>query len=128
MLNSPRRLLVVEDNKDLCDALCELFSLRGVDVVSAADGIEAIQHLKSSRFDVVVSDIQMPRLNGIELLKVIKTDWPLTRVFLMTGNEDVLSKYRDQLASAEFVFLKGGDHEELFSKIDAAPRTYAAHS
>jgi len=115
------RLLVVEENQDLCEVLCELLVQRGLDVVGVSNGVEAIQQLKSSRFDIVLSDISMPRLNGIELLKIIKVVWPQTRVFLMTGDHDIFSQYQHHLNDAEFVFLKGRNHNELFSRIEARP-------
>ncbi len=64
--DSPR-ILVVDDHPEVRAALCSLLRRRGYQVTPAADGLEAAGHLALGPFDLVVTDYQMPRLNGAEL-------------------------------------------------------------
>ncbi len=80
------RILVVDDEKIKRVTLADDLAAQGHEVVAAADGREAIEKLDAGRFDVVVTDLKMPRLDGIELLKRIKQG-PLadTEVIMMTA-------------------------------------------
>ena len=66
------RILVVDDEKIKRVTLADDLAAQGYEVVAAADGEEALKHLGGGRFDVVVTDLKMPKLDGIELLKRIK--------------------------------------------------------
>ena len=66
------KILVVDDEKIKRVTLADDLATQGHDVVVAADGEEALEKLAAGRFDVVVTDLKMPRLDGIELLKWIK--------------------------------------------------------
>jgi class 3 adenylate cyclase len=70
----PGRILVVEDQDPIRDLLCELLRAQGHEVTAARDGLEGLELVGSGPFDLVVTDIEMPRLNGFELLKQIKND------------------------------------------------------
>ncbi len=80
------RILVVDDEKIKRVTLADDLAAQGHEVVAAADGREAVEKLDAGRFDVVVTDLKMPRLDGIELLKRIKQG-PLadTEVIMMTA-------------------------------------------
>ena len=79
------RFLLVDDDNEQLDLLALCVSSMGIDFVSASDGQKAVELLSSERFDVVISDIQMPRLDGIKLLRLIKKEYPGTDVVLITG-------------------------------------------
>ena len=68
----PMRILIVDDEKIKRITLADDLSAAGHEVVTAADGEEAWTQLQTAQFDVVVSDLKMPRLDGIDLLKRIK--------------------------------------------------------
>ncbi len=80
------RILVVEDEKIKRVTLADDLAAQGHDVVAASDGEEALGHLESGPFDVVVTDLKMPKLDGIELLRRIKQGpWPEMEVIMMTA-------------------------------------------
>ncbi|MBM4284726.1 MAG: sigma-54-dependent Fis family transcriptional regulator [Deltaproteobacteria bacterium] len=85
----PDRLLIVDDDILVCDSLRELFTLEGFRVDTALDGAEALARLKNDDYQVVLSDIQMPRLNGMELLREIKGLRPGTQVIFITGHGNI---------------------------------------
>jgi DNA-binding NtrC family response regulator len=79
------RLLIVDDEADIRSSLTRRYSLKGFEVESA-EGVEAaLAILERKPFQVVVSDIKMPGIDGIELLRRIRSEYPMTRVIMMTG-------------------------------------------
>lgn len=90
MAKAPIRLLVVEDEVELLDALARLFSSLGFQVQVASDGLKANQICESEEFDLVLSDVRMPGLNGLELLRRLKArNSQKPKVVLMSGFSDV---------------------------------------
>ena len=79
-------LLLVEDNLELQDLLRERMELYGFAVETANDGQMALEWLKSNRADVILSDIEMPKLTGVGLLQNLKKCGDATPIFLMSGN------------------------------------------
>jgi two-component system response regulator FlrC len=136
-------ILVVEDDLDLCEALCDTLELEGYQVDSAVNGIEALSKLTKRDFKLVVSDIQMPQMDGVQLLNNIQTKYPDIPVLLMTaygtvpkaveamqsGAADYLIKPFDAstLAAkvANFVTTKGEDSEEQVISDDKMKKLYA---
>ena len=78
-------ILVVEDDADLRAALCDTLSLSGYKIETASDGLAALEVLQRKSVDMVITDIQMPEMDGHELLKRIKSQWQELPVMLMTA-------------------------------------------
>jgi two-component system response regulator FlrC len=78
-------ILVVEDDADLQAALCDTLTLAGYKTLTASDGLAALEILKQQAVDMVITDIQMPQMDGHELLKKIKAQWQDLPVMLMTA-------------------------------------------
>lgn len=87
MLSSPerRRVLVVDDNANLADAIVEGVSEHGYHVVGATSGKEALRLLRSERVDALVTDLRMPGVDGLALLRASMTLDPLRPVIVMTA-------------------------------------------
>ncbi len=68
------KILVVEDNSNERNGLCRILERAGYDVRSAADGVEALQRIRDDKFDLLLVDIWMPRMNGLELLAQLPED------------------------------------------------------
>ena len=79
------RLLIVDDEIEIREMLARHYRLKQQEVTLAADGHEALETLAQRRFDVVISDIKMPGMSGVDLLKVIRTEYPMIRVIMITG-------------------------------------------
>ena len=79
------KVLLVDDEQEFTEALAERLVLRGMDVRTAASGEEALRTLEREPPHVVVSDVMMPGLGGVELLKRIHESHPGVRVILLTG-------------------------------------------
>ncbi|WP_437204460.1 hybrid sensor histidine kinase/response regulator [Planctomicrobium sp. SH664] len=80
------RILVVDDSPTTRTILRNIFSAEGYQVVVAADGMDALEKLRRSTFQLVVSDFEMPRLNGVDLTRQVKARYGLP-VILVTGRE-----------------------------------------
>jgi len=78
-------ILVVEDDADLRTALCDTLTLAGYKIQTASDGLVAIDILQCQSIDMVITDIQMPGMDGHTLLKKIKSHWQDIPVMLMTA-------------------------------------------
>ena len=89
-----KRILLVEDQQSVRQAIALLLSLDRHSVVEAANGAEALALFKPGRFDLVITDFQMPRMNGNELAAKIKLAWPPQPVLMITA-------YAEQLDEAD---------------------------
>jgi YesN/AraC family two-component response regulator len=87
-----KKIMIVDDEETLTFSLYQSFKLwdQHYEVVTAASGDEAVKKLMLSEFDIVITDISMPGMSGIELLSHIKADFPKTEVIIMTayGSEE----------------------------------------
>ena len=96
------RILVVDDDEELREMIRTFLAYRGCYVETACDGVDGCQALEGSRFDMVITDIYMPRMNGLELLETIKHKHTDLLTLAMTGfpNEDITRKVLEK-ASCE---------------------------
>jgi len=79
------RLLVVDDDAVFREELSTLLSDWGHRVESVSSGAKAIEALESAEFDTIFSDVRMPRMNGLELLRQVRERWPRVYVVMITG-------------------------------------------
>ena len=80
------KIIIVDDEMDLVETLVERLDLRGISALGAATGAEAIEALAKQPFDVVLLDVKMPGMSGLEVLQEIKDKWPEQKVILLTGH------------------------------------------
>src|SRR5205814_6778920 len=88
---SALRVLAVDDNSSLLRFLVSAFTASGCAVTAAPTAEEALDRIETDAFDLVVSDIKMPGLSGLDLLRAVKAKQPATPVVLITGNPSVNS-------------------------------------
>jgi len=79
------KILIVDDNPNMSALLSEMLEVFDHKSVVAADGFQALEELKSGRFSMVITDMRMPKMTGLELLQKIKTDHPKIKVVLISG-------------------------------------------
>jgi putative two-component system response regulator len=100
----PFRILIVDDVEAMRLALEDCLRLQGYDVLSAASGEEALELMRSQRFDLLLTDQAMPGLSGIELAEVTARIHPDVPIVLLTGHTDVeLAKASLQRGASDFV-------------------------
>lgn len=93
-MNPPRdpanyKILCVDDEPNVLSSLRRMISLEGFQVVTAENGQEALAMLAQQTFHVVLSDMKMPGMTGVELLDQVRHQWPHTMRLLLTGNAEV---------------------------------------
>ncbi len=88
-MTAPIDVLVVDDEPKICHLLKEILVARGCAVRTAGDGLEALAHFQQRPADIVITDIKMPKLNGIELLRELKHLDPLLNVVVVTAYPSV---------------------------------------
>lgn len=84
-MSASASILIVDDEEQIRKSLAMHFRLRGYTVETAANGKEALEILANTRIFVVITDLRMPVMEGIDLLRHIKQDYPLIRSIVMTG-------------------------------------------
>lgn len=85
MIRSGIKILVVDDDQNLLDLLDDTLTTIGYEATGSADGFEALEKLKQQKFDLVISDIKMPGMDGLELLREIRESYPDLPVLFITG-------------------------------------------
>lgn len=80
------RVLLVDDEVELVETLAERLELRGIDAEVVTSGEDALRLLLDYTFDVVLLDVKMPGIDGLEVLKLIRRQRPATQVILITGH------------------------------------------
>lgn len=85
-MDRSRKILVVEDERGIRSLLWEVLSKEGFEVLLAKDGQESLSQMKDRDFDLVITDIKMPRVNGIKMLKSMKKAGRKEKVIVMSGD------------------------------------------
>jgi len=114
------RVLVVDDEPDFVELFIKRFSKRGLTVAGAGSGAEALAALKAQAVDVVVLDVKMPGMDGLETLKEIKKRHPKVQVILLTGHGSVKSGIEGMSYGAYDYVLKPFSLDDLLERIQSA--------
>ena len=117
MIRENLRILVVDDEQDYCDVLKMILEGRGYAVDTCNDGREALNLLEKGSFDIVVSDLNMPVMDGYELLREIKSRDYDCEVIILTAFGTIEKAVETMKAGAFTYVTKGSDPEELLIEI-----------
>jgi len=117
------RVLLVDDEEQFVQSLAERLTLRDYDVTTSFSGADAVDKVKGYNFDVVILDVQMPGMGGVEALRKIKSIKPLTEVIMLTGHATVET---GKLGAYDYL-LKPCETSGLVAKINNAYRRKAEH-
>ncbi len=117
---SEARILVVDDEPLERESLHELLSRCGYKVATAEDGEEALAELKNQQYDVVIADIRMPRLDGMDLLREIIREGIPVKTILITGHEDIRDAVQAMKLGAYYYIPKPVQDEELILLVQRA--------
>lgn len=111
------RILIVDDEKSIRITLCEFLKNEGYEAESAGDAVIACGMLESKPFDVVVTDIIMPRISGIDLLSTIRKTSPGLQVIIMTGEPSVDTAIRAVQSGANDYITKPINKDTLLKTV-----------
>jgi two-component system response regulator FlrC len=116
-MKKPLPILVVEDDPDLREALSDTLALSRYRVLTAVDGENAVELLRQHAVGLVITDVQMPRMNGISLLHEIKSRWPHVPVLLMTAYGVIAQAVEAMREGASNYMVKPFDVADLLAQV-----------
>lgn len=122
------KLLVVEDDARLNHAVCKYLAEAGYNVTAALDVNEAFEAMEHATFDLIISDIMMPEIDGFEFVETIRQTDTSTPVLFMTAKEDMPSKSRAYRIGIDDYMVKPINLEELALRIGALFRRVGANN
>lgn len=122
MIKIPMRVLIVDDEADFTDILALRLTDAGETAYKAYNGNECLKKLETERIDVVVLDIKMPGMDGIDTLREIKKRFPLVEVILLTGHGTTDTAVEGMRLGAFDYLLKPTDFNELKAKLSVAQK------
>jgi putative two-component system response regulator len=111
------KILLVEDDGFLLRTISDYLSNRGIEVWTASNGKEAIKHLSADPFDLILTDIIMPEMDGIELLRYVRKRMPDLPVIIITSSDDINYSIEALRFNANDYILKPVSMEELATRI-----------
>lgn len=113
-------ILLVDDDRELLEIYEKIFMLKGFTVLTCDNSAEALEIIKTNNISVVISDIIMPRMNGMELLNAIKTINPSIEVIMLTAEGSISGAVEAVKKGAFSYFVKPADIEEMLSSVRKA--------
>lgn len=116
-----RRILIVDDEESIRVALSRHFRMQDMEVDTACEGIDALDKLSRSPYRVMICDVMMPRMDGIGLLRRMRSEYPMTRSIMITGYVTL----ENALACLKFgaetcIFKPFADLSELDQAVESA--------
>ena len=124
----PMKILLVEDEEMLNNITAKYLRAESMTVDSCFDGQQALDYISTSSYDVIVMDIMMPVLDGIQTLKQLRADGNTTPVLLLTAKDSLQDKVSGLNTGADDYLVKPFEFEELIARIYALARRGANHA
>ena len=116
------KILVAEDDNSARRLLCEVLSGYGYETIPAVDGAQALELLQAHHADLIVLDVMMPRMDGLQLTRRLREEGHTTPILMLTARETTQDKCRGFLSGADDYVVKPVDEEELALRIAALLR------
>lgn len=116
------KLLLVEDEKRMAQALCEILRLEKYDVDHCADGLEGMYAIESGIYDIVILDVMLPHKNGFEIVKDIREKGIRTPILMLTAKSELDDKVTGLDSGADDYLTKPFMTKELLARLRALGR------
>jgi len=114
------KILLVDDEDEFVNALAQRLEVRGLKVTGATRGEDAVEMIGNQIFDIIVLDLAMPGMDGLETLKKIKEKDPDTEIVMLSGQGNIKSGVAAMKLGAEDFLEKPVDLNELLKRIEVA--------
>ena len=118
------KILVVEDDKDLNRTVCSFLSQNGYETVGCLNANDAYDAMYENMFDLIISDIMMPGIDGFEFAKTVRALNNEIPILFMTAKDDIISKQRGYRVGIDDYMVKPVDFAELLLRVGALLRRY----
>ena len=113
-------ILVVDDEEMMRDLLSKILSREGYKIITAIDGVDALEKLSKNKVDIVISDMKMPRMNGFELLKNVINKYKGLGIIIMTAYGDTYTVKDALLLGADEYITKPFKSYEISLVVERA--------
>jgi len=113
-------ILLVDDETDFVETMTKRFGIRKMPIATASCGAEALKLVDEQDFDVVILDVRMPGMGGLEVLRQIRAKRPLTEVIMLTGHASLDAGMQGMNLGAYDYVLKPADFDDLLDKVRRA--------
>jgi DNA-binding response OmpR family regulator len=117
-----KKIMVVDDEPNIRNLLFDALSDKGYRVSLAKDGQDSLNQLRNQRFDLLITDVEMPRVDGIALLKKMKRAGRMEKVIVMTGESTKQDDLRKQIPAATPLLFKPFQMSKLLDIISLTLR------
>jgi DNA-binding NtrC family response regulator len=114
------KVLLVDDEVDFLDTLSERMRNRGMEVSTSSSGKEALKKVEQESYDVIILDLMMPEVDGLDALRILKEKKPDLQVILLTGHATVEKGIEAMKLGAMDFLEKPADINQLTEKIKKA--------
>jgi len=121
------RILVVEDEKHLNRIISEAVEDEGYSVDSCYNGVEALEYLECADYDVIILDIMMPKMNGLELVRRLRNRGDSTPVLFLTARDAVADRVEGLESGGDYYLTKPFDFQELMAVVRVMTRKYTGN-
>jgi len=111
------KILIVDDNPDNLDLIAHMLETGGIASETASSGMEALAKMDMEPFPIILSDLMMPQMDGIQLLEKIKKSWPETEVLIVTAHGSIKSAVEAIKKGAYSYILKPFESEDLLNEV-----------
>lgn len=121
------RILVVEDEKHLNRIISEAMEDEGYSVDSCFNGADALEYALSAKYDVMILDIMLPKLDGLELVRCLRRRGDATPVLFLTARDSVADKVEGLESGGDYYLTKPFDFQELLAVVHVMTRKYTGN-
>ena len=120
-------VMLVDDEVPFVETMTKRLSKRQLLILPAYSGRQALEKLEKNSVDVVILDVKMPHMDGIETLREIKTIYPLVEVIMLTGHATIETAVEGMRLGAFDYLMKPCEIEELLAKVNEAKEKKSRH-
>lgn len=116
------KILIIEDDKLLSEALQTLLEIKGFEVEAVYDGEDGAEYAETGIYDLLIMDVMMPKLNGYQVARQVRTHRITTPILMLTAKSEVQDRIEGLNAGADYYLTKPFDNMELLACINALLR------
>ena len=116
------KVLIIEDDKLLAESLRTLLELKGFEVEAVYDGEDGAEYAETGIYDLLILDVMMPKLNGYQVAKQVRTHRITTPILMLTAKGEVQDRIEGLNAGADYYLTKPFDNMQLLACINALLR------
>ena len=116
------KILLVEDEKRMAQALCQILRLENYEVDHCADGLSGLEAIETELYDIIILDVMLPKMNGYEVLSSLRSDGNHIPVLILSARSELDDKLQGFRVGADDYVTKPFEIEELIMRIQAITR------